>query len=185
MADENIKPQEQQEPTPNKVEENNDPNKLDNVDPNKVDPKKERNELLRELSKEYGVNLFDAEGLKKFKEYTESQKTEQEKLQEQLSAYEQEKAQWQSAKLQYEAKLKASELGIAQDKLEDALKLAEGDPEKLPDIIKKYPVFKSKEGVRIGLQDPVNNQRPTGMSEVEEYMSKDPRYKAWLERNKK
>lgn len=44
----------------------------------------DRNELLRELSKEYGVNLFDAEGIKEFKQYQDSQKTEIEKIREEL-----------------------------------------------------------------------------------------------------
>src|SRR6056297_4252798 len=95
-----------------------------------------RKELLRELSKEYGVNLFDADGLKQFKEYTESQKSEQEKLQEQLKAYEDEKAKWQSKQLEYESKLKASQLGIKDEYLEDALKLANNEPDKLAEVVK-------------------------------------------------
>lgn len=140
------------------------------------EPKPDKNTLLRELSKEYGVNLFDAEGLAKFKEFTESQKSEQEKLQEQLKGYEEEKNRWQSEKLKYESKLKASELGISPDKLEDALKLAGNDPSKLTEVVQKYPIFKSKESVRIGVQDPLNSTPPTDLSEVEAYMAQDPLY---------
>ena len=152
----------------------------------KIDPKEMKNQVLRELSKDLGVNVFEAEGLAKVKELIDSQKTEQEKLQEKLQAYEEEKAQWQSAKLQYESKLKATELGIATDKLEDALKLADNDPEKLPDIVKKYPSFKQSKGqINVGVQDPTNTTPPNNMSEALEYMSKDPRYKNYINQLKK
>jgi len=39
--------------------------------------------------------------------------------------------------------------------------------------------------VKIGLQDPHNNKQPTDMSEVETYMSQDPKYRQWLAKNKK
>ena len=155
------------------------------VEPNvetKVEPVVEevkapsKNELLRELSKEYGVNLFEPEGIKKFKEFQESQKSEQEKMQEQIKAFNEEKANWQKKQNEYESKLKASELGIAQDKLEDALKLAGGVPDNLTEVLKKYPMFKSSNGISIGVQDPSNTTKPTDMSEVEAYMAKNPLY---------
>jgi len=135
----------------------------------------DRNELLREMSKEYGVNLFDAEGIKKFKEYQESQKTDLQKAQEALKGYQEKETQWQTEKLKYEAKLKASELGIHPDNLDDALKLAEGDPAKLVEVVKKYPFFKSKEGVQIGVTPPGNTPPPSTRTEVEAYMAANPR----------
>lgn len=135
-----------------------------------------KNEILRELSKEYGVNLFDADGLKQFKEFTESQKTDLQKKEEALRAYEEEKAQWQSKQLEYESKLKASEIGIAPDKLEDALRLANNDPNKLAEVVEKYPIFKTRGKVEIGLQDTTGNKPPSNNSEVEAYMAKNPLY---------
>ncbi len=131
-----------------------------------------KKELLREMSKEYGVNLFDAEGLQAFKEYTESQKSEQERLQEQLTTLNTEKATWESEKLGYEAKLKAMELGIAPKQVDDALKLADGDPNKLAEVIKKYPTFQNSKGIQIGVQDG-GDTNPTGKTEVEQYMAKN------------
>ena len=163
--------------TPEKVE-NQEP-KIEPV-PETVDPKEARNQLLREMSKEYGVNLFDADGLKQFKEYQDSQKTEQEKLQEELNSFRQEKEAWQSEKLKYESKLKASELGINPEYLEDALKLANDNPDNLVDIIKKDPIFKVKEGIKIGVQNPTLDKTPTSMTEAEQYMAKDPRYRNYL-----
>ena len=157
---------------------------IEPVEVKPVDPKAARQEVLKELSKELGVNVFEAEGLKQVKALIDSQKSEQELLQEKLKAYEEEKAVWQKQELNYKAKLKASELGIHADHLEDALKLADNDPDKLPDIVKKYPVFKAKEGIKIGITDPNNNKTPTDLSEVEAFMAKDPRYKNYL-KNKK
>lgn len=135
-----------------------------------------KNDILRELSKEHGVNLFDVEGLKQFKEYTDSQKSEQQKLQEKLEALNNEREQWQSKQLEYEAKLKASELGIRSDALEDALKLANNDPNNLAEVIEKYPVFKNTKDVRIGVQNPNGFQKPKGDGEAEQYMAQNPIY---------
>lgn len=164
------------------------------VEPETVEPKVEpkvetektpsRNEVLRDLSKELGVNLFEAEGMQQVKELVESQKTEQQKLQEKLDAYEQEKTQWQNTKLEYEAKLKASELGIKSEYLEDALKLANNEPDKLGEVIKKYPIFKQTGDVRIGVQNPNENHAPTGDTEVEQYLAEraktNPAFKKYL-----
>jgi hypothetical protein len=134
-----------------------------------------KNELLRELSKEHGVNLFDVEGLKAFKDYTESQKSDHDKLNEQLDGYKTKETEWQMEKLEYESKLKASELGIHANYMDDALKLADGDPSKLEEVIKKYPNFKTKDGIKIGVQSPNDSSAPTGSSEAEAYMASNPR----------
>lgn len=136
-----------------------------------VEPEKTKQELLREISKEYGINLFEAEGIQKFKEYQDSQKTATDKLNEQLEAYKSKETEWATSKLEYESKLKASELGIPQDRLEDALKLAGGDANNLAEVIKKYPMFKSTEGIQIGVQAPNNSTPPNGLSEAERYMA--------------
>lgn len=149
-----------------------------------VDPKVARQEALRDLSKELGVNLFEADGLKQVKELIESQKTEQQKLQETLEAYKEKEATWQKQELTYKTKLKASELGIHTDHLEDALKLAEYDPDKLNDVVKKYPMFKTKEGITIGVQNPTGTKPPTDNTEVEAYMASNPRYRKYLKTTK-
>lgn len=144
-----------------------------------------KTEALRELSKELGINAFEPNELKakfdEFKTWQESQKSEQQKLQEALESYKAKEAEWQSQTQTYASKLKAMELGISTDSLEDALKLAGGDPEKLPDVIKKYPIFKAKEGIKIGIQ---GNQGtpPTGNTEVEEYMKSNPIYAKYLKK---
>lgn len=148
------------------------------------DPKVARQEALRELSKELGVNVFEAEGLKKVKELLDSQKTEQEKMSEQIKAHEAEKAAWAAEKLAYESKMKASQLGIHPDNVEDALKLAGGDPTKLEGVIKKYPILKGNGQIKVGLQDPKTTTAPSGSTEAEAYMASDPRYRKYYKTKK-
>jgi len=163
-------------------------NKVEEVKPTEVNLEEvkaqTKNDIIRELSKELGVNVFEKEGMQQVKELLESQKTEQQKLQEKLQAYEEEKATWQKQELNYKTKLKASELGIHNDHLEDALKLAENDPEKLVEVVKKYPMFKTKEGITIGVQNPTGTKPPTNNTEAEAYMASDPRYRKWLKTQK-
>jgi hypothetical protein len=130
-----------------------------------------KTDLLRELSKEYDINLFDAEGIKKFKEYQESQKTDIQKKQDELDIYKTKETDWQTEKNGYVAKLKASELGIAPDKLEDALKLAGGNPDNLTEVLKKYPIFKSTDGIKIGIQDKTGTTPPNVGDETAAYMA--------------
>jgi len=151
--------------------------------------KQTKGEALRDLSKELGINAFEPEELKaKFNELKarqDSQLTEQEKLQAQLGEYKTKETEWQSKLLNYESQLEASKLGIHADKLEDALKLAGGDPSKLADVVKKYPTFKTKEAIKIGITDPHNNQQPTDSTEAVAYMKSDPRYRKYLKDHNK
>lgn len=139
-----------------------------------VKPEKTKNELLRELSKEHGVNLFDVDGLKKFKEFTESQKSELEVAQSTIETLKQEKAEWETTKQKWENETKARELGINSEYLEDALKLANNDPNNLQSVLDKYPMFKEKKAITIGVTDPNNDNQPSGLSEAEKYMAQNP-----------
>ena len=147
--------------------------------PAPTDQKASRQEILKELSKELGVNVFEAEGLKKVKELLDSQKTEAQKLQDKIATHEAEKATWAAEKLAYESKMKASQLGIHPDNIEDALKLAGNDPTKLEGVIKKYPILKGNGVIKVGLQDPKNTTPPSDKTEAEAYMANDPRYRKY------
>lgn len=52
---------------PEEIKQDPDPTDKDKVDEKDKEEKPNRNEILRELSKELGVNLFDVEGLKELK----------------------------------------------------------------------------------------------------------------------
>ena len=162
--------------------ENTEPKVIIGEEQVEVEPKAlTKTELLRELSKELGIDAFKPEELKKkFNEFTTwqtDQLTEQDRLQVELGAYKAKEAGWQTTVLEYESKLKASELGISTDKIEDALKLAGGDPSKFADVLKKYPSLKGKGNIAIGLTDPHKTTAPTDRTELEAYMAENPMYK--------
>lgn len=91
----------------------------------KQEPKPlDKNQLLREMSKEYGVNLYSAEGLAEFKKFQDANKTEQEKLQDKLNSLEEKENEYKVKEQTYQAQIAALQLGISEDKLEDALALA-------------------------------------------------------------
>lgn len=156
------------------------------VEPTPVEPtptpaeeKYTKTEILRDLSKDLGVNLFEADGLKQVKTLIDSQKTEQQKLQEEVNAYQQKEAEWQKQQAQTMAQLEATKLGIAPTAIGDALKLADNDPNKLAEVVKKYPNFLTKGKVQFGVPTPSQFQNPTGKSEQEEYMQSNPMYRKY------
>lgn len=138
-----------------------------------------KKEALRDLSKELGINPFEPSELKaKFDEFNKwqtDQKSEQEVLQEQLNSYKTKETEWQSKQLEYASKLEALKLNIADENIEDAMKLAGGDPSKLADVIKKYPVFKSKTGITIGVNNNNEQRQPGDLTEEQKYMAANPK----------
>lgn len=125
------------------------------------EPKANKNELLRELSKEYGVNLFDADGIEEFKKYQESKMSELEKAQKELEEYkrELERTRLNTLRLEY---------GLDEEKFDDFLVLAESQmnedttaQEAFKKTLDKYgDIFvakRQKEEIRLGVQ--VDNDR--------------------------
>jgi hypothetical protein len=149
------------------------------TEPPVVDVKKEMTELKRTISKDLGINIFEPEGLKQVKDLLDSQKTDQEKLAEQLAQYQERENEWTNERTKLQAQLKATELGIAKDSIEDALKLADGNPDNLEQVVKKYPHFRSQNGITIGMPNN-GTPPPTGKTEVEQYMAQDPKYKKYM-----
>lgn len=84
----------------------------------------DKNTILREMSKEYGVNLYSAEGLAAFKKFQDDNKSEQEKLQDQLNSLKEKENEYKTKEDSYQAQIAALQLGISEDKLNDALALA-------------------------------------------------------------
>ena len=138
-----------------------------------------KKEALRDLSKELGINAFEPSELKaKFGEFTQwqtDQESEQEKLQGKVTALELKETEWESSKLKYASELMALKLNIADDNLEDVMKLAGGDPSKFEEVVKKYPNFKSKTGIHIGASGTQGTGQPGDMTEAEKYMANNPK----------
>src|SRR5690554_4972999 len=108
--------------------------------------KKTQEKLLKEL----GIDDFEnaKEGLQKFREWQESQKTEQEKLQETLQKTQTDNEALANENANLKAQLAALKQGVKADSLEDVIALAErlvNDETTIDDAIKqvieKYPNF--------------------------------------------
>ena len=102
-------------------------------------------DLLRELSKEHGINLYDAEGLKAFKEYQEAQKTETEKQQELIASYKSQIDDFNKTSEDKDFAIAALELGIPKDQIQAAKALSKLDNiigetvnERLVNVIEQY-----------------------------------------------
>lgn len=106
-----------------------------------------RTEIYKDISKEYGFNAFEPSEVKQklseLKQWQDSQKTEQEKLQDRLNTYETKETEWKKEKSELLTTFEATKLNIDPDKIDKALKLADGDPTKLEDVIKEFPSFVS------------------------------------------
>src|SRR5690554_2644915 len=108
--------------------------------------KKTQEKLLKEL----GIDDFEnaKEGLQKFREWQESHKTEQEKLQETLQKYQTDNETLASENANLKAQLAAVKQGVKADSVEDVIALAErlvNDETTIDNAIKqvieKYPHF--------------------------------------------
>src|SRR5690606_35996739 len=108
--------------------------------------KKTQEKLLKEL----GIDDFEnaKEGLQKFREWQESQKTEQEKLQETLQKIQADNETLASENANLKAQLAAVKQGVKAESVEDVIALAErlvNDETTIDDAIKqvieKYPHF--------------------------------------------
>lgn len=111
---------------------------------------KESKKAQEKLLKQLGVEDFNnaKEGLAKFKEWQESQKTEAEKQVEALEQTNKALQEVAQAKKQLEYKLVAFEVGVNKESLEDALILAErlvndeiDITTALQKVVEKYPQF--------------------------------------------
>jgi hypothetical protein len=112
--------------------------------------RREKNTLLREMSKEHGVDLFTPEGLKAFKQYQDDQLTDNEKLTTRIKEFETSQGEHDS-KLQttvrdYESKIAALEYNVDPANMNDVMTLAsamEGEDIKanIKAVIDKHPHF--------------------------------------------
>jgi len=141
--------QEQTEQTVTDTEQKSEEKLFRQEDVNNIvarEAKKAQEKLLKEL----GIDDFDnaKEGLQKFREWQESQKTEQEKLQESVQKLTQDNETLASENASLKAQLSALKQGVKAESVEDVIALAErlvNDETTIDDAIKqvieKYPHF--------------------------------------------
>ena len=132
------------------------------------------NDYRRELSKELGVNLFEKDGLKdlknilaEHKEFKDSQKSEYQKLQDEVESYKNKNKDLQSQLLEKDSRIVATKLNIKDESYNDVLTLAKplvNDKidlnQAMSQIVEKYPSFTNKKAdvtVEVGTQTQETN----------------------------
>lgn len=127
---------------------------------------KESKKATEKVLKELGIEDFEGakDGLSKFREWQEQQKTDAEKQTEQLTQLEQARAQLEAEKSQLEAKVTALGLGVNAESVDDVVALAERKMDDETDmaqaiekVLEQYPSFKGEE-----LQPPSGQSVKTG-----------------------
>lgn len=115
---------------------------------------REKKQATERLLKELGIEDFEnaKDGMKKFQEWQESQKTEAERQSEKLTNLEKSHADVQAENLSLKAQLSALSHGVKTDSVEDVVALAERlvtEETSMDDAIKqvteKYPHFKQEQ----------------------------------------
>lgn len=148
------KPPEDQKPKdPSDDKKSEDDKTFTQEDVNKI-AAKEKKSAKEAILKELGIEDFDnaKDGMKKFKEWQDSQKTEQEKQQEKLNNLSKEKDSLSTENQDLKAQLSAMKKGVLGDSVEDVVALAKQRvsddvtiDEAIDQIIEKYPHFAGKE----------------------------------------
>lgn len=139
---------------------------------------KETKKAQEKLLKQLGIDDFNSakEGLQKFKEWQDSQKTEQQKQQEALENLTKEKETLSTENATLKAQLSALKQGVKAESVEDVVALAErlvNDETSIDDAIKqvveKYPHFAQ--------QQEESQSKPTfttGQHQTEGHSNNDP-----------
>lgn len=115
---------------------------------------KESKKATEKLLKELGIDDFEnaKDGLKKFREYQESQKTEAEKKEDELNRLKNENAEFTKENGRLSATISALKSGVKAESVDDVILLAQkevseevGIDEAIKKVIEKYPLFAGKE----------------------------------------
>lgn len=112
---------------------------------------REVREAQEKLLKELGIEDFNSakEGLQKFREWQDAQKSREEKQLEQFKKMEQQLGEFQTENVKLKAQIAALKAGVKSDSLEDVIVLANNlvnedtsIDEAIQKVLKKYPQFK-------------------------------------------
>lgn len=124
---------------------------------------KEKKKATEKILRDLGIDDFEnaKEGLKKFKEWQESQKSEAQKLSDRLQALEKEKGSLSEENERLKAQLSALKAGVKADSVEDVVVLARNYisddvdmDQAIQKVLEKYPHFKAQQQQEQQQQDP-------------------------------
>ena len=112
---------------------------------------KETKKAQEKMLKQLGITDFSTakEGMQKYNEWLESQKTDQQRKEEELTTYQTQAQQAEEKASLLESKLAAYELNVNADHLDDVLVLAKAKgkddiKEAIAEVIERYPHFTSQ-----------------------------------------
>lgn len=149
---------------------------------------KEKKKATEKLLKELGIEDFEnaKEGLQKFKEWQESQKTEQEKQAELLQTLEKEKNTLAEENNNLKTQLAALKAGVKVESVEDVVVLAqkyvsdEVDIDKaIQQVLEKYPHFKAQQEQQQEVPKPhftTGQHQTTGGANNDPFLAKLAKY---------
>lgn len=141
--------------------------------------RKAQEDLLRQL----GIDDFESakEGLQKFREWQDAQKSREEKQLEQFKKAEQQLKEFQTENAKLKAQIAALKAGVRSDSLEDVIVLANNlvnedtsIDEAIQKVLKKYPQFKQTSDPAEGEKKPKfssGNHQKQPQSEAEKWIN--------------
>jgi hypothetical protein len=149
-----------------------------------VDVKKSNaTEVLRELSKQFSVNLFEEGGLETLKGKWQEKETVLTSTKAELDTLSKEKLNFTQLENDYKVQIEALGMGFGQESLEEVLALAKvhakGNPiqEGLKIVKEKYGnVFTVAESIGLQHNDVKGDKPNIPRTEQEQYMAKNPLY---------
>lgn len=150
-------------------------------------------EVLRDLSKHFGVNLFDADGLPQLKEKLTTQSNEHKTLQETVQALTGETQTLKQKAQDYEIHIEALGMGFKPETLTEVLALAKvnvNDGQSITDGLKtvkeKYgSVFVLQQQIGTQFNDIKGDKQKIAKSDQEAYMAQSKAVQKWDKMNPK
>ncbi len=149
-------------------------------------------EVVRELAKKFGVNLFEEGGLQALEEKLNAKETEYTNTQTRLKELTEKETLFAQKEQEYQVKLEALGMGFTADNLEEVLALAKVHAKDNP-ISDGLKIVKEKYGkvfannVDIGLlHNDGNKEKPDiAKTEQEKYLSQSPAVRAYNKQQEK
>jgi hypothetical protein len=156
-------------------------------------PKVKSSEVLREIAKEFSVNLFEENGLTMLKEKWSNTVKERDTYKTQADELTKKEQLFAQKEQEYQIKLSALGLGFSSEQLDEVLALAKVNTKEGQTIDDGLKVVKEKYGSvftvnqNIGLQmNDIKTVKPDlPRTEQERYLASNPRVQVWQKQNKK
>lgn len=149
-------------------------------------------EVLRELSKQFAIDLFEKNGVTQLKEKLLTQSNEYKTLQEKVETLTGETKTLKQKEQDYQIQIEALGLGFKAESLTEVLALAKvnmGEGQSLTDGLKavreKYgSLFAVNKGIGTQFNDLPGNKQEIPKTEEQKYLEQSKAYQAWQKQNK-